>query len=784
MSAADTPVAKPKPKVCIDSDTDSDEESAVFAAQRQGAVSPVRSASQFSAVSDMPFMAMSLMYGDNPEESDDDEGDVELDEEEREQVEKQSKVVGGDGRFSAIEERTIKREDAVRMATLSQGDRQRLSSLSGQMPSMRVRIDSQKAVEFRRIALDGFDPSELETADIGVLLAIMVRAREKYMKRSCQEYPKFISDVMRTPKTFVKTRFNKTKVHAATKPSRRFASEDAAEAAIKAGTVQFEMKDGVFNVYSTADEEKVEPFFKHIEVGVYLRDLHFLTTIVNDGPTKSFCFRRLQFLLNKFKMHSMLNETAEYAQQRMEPHRDFYNVRKVDTHVHLSASMNQKRLLRFIKNKLKTEPDQKVVKRDGKVLTLKEVFESLKLTSYALSIDTLDMHAHADSTFHRFDKFNLKYNPVGESRLREIFLKSNNLIEGRYYAEVCRQVFDDLEESRYQMAEYRVSVYGKSPTEFTNLGRWFVKHNMASDNVRWLIQVPRLFYIYRASGLLNNFNELLDNLFRPLFQVTADPSSDPDLATFLEHVVGFDSVDDESKPEVVQHAPSNPAPPEWTSENNPSYSYYVYYMYANLTILNKFRQSKGLNTFALRPHSGEAGSYTHLATTFLLAQNIAHGIQLRKAPVMNYLYYLCQIGLCVSPLSNNSLFVNYHKNPFPEFHSIGMNISLSTDDPLLFHFTREPLIEEYSIASQVWKLSAVDMAELCCSSVRMSGFPDVKKKSWLGANYQQPGADGNHIEKTNVPDIRAAYRFETLLEELNLLRDMKMHAIESVPASA
>ena len=44
------------------------------------------------------------------------------------------------------------------------------------------------------------------------------------------------------------------------------------------------------------------------------------------------------------------------------------------------------------------------------------------MTAYDLSIDTLDVHAD-HNTFHRFDKFNLKYNPVGESRLREIFLK-------------------------------------------------------------------------------------------------------------------------------------------------------------------------------------------------------------------------------------------------------------------------------------------------------------------------------------------------------------------------
>lgn len=41
---------------------------------------------------------------------------------------------------------------------------------------------------------------------------------------------------------------------------------------------------------------------------------------------------------------------------------------------------------------------------------------------YKLNVDTLDMHADKN-TFHRFDRFNLKYNPFGQSRLREIFIK-------------------------------------------------------------------------------------------------------------------------------------------------------------------------------------------------------------------------------------------------------------------------------------------------------------------------------------------------------------------------
>lgn len=53
----------------------------------------------------------------------------------------------------------------------------------------------------------------------------------------------------------------------------------------------------------------------------------------------------------------------------------------------------------------------------------------LSLKRYDLNVDLLDVHADK-STFHRFDKFNLKYNPCGQSRLREIFLKQDNLIQG------------------------------------------------------------------------------------------------------------------------------------------------------------------------------------------------------------------------------------------------------------------------------------------------------------------------------------------------------------------
>ncbi|KAJ3492322.1 hypothetical protein NLI96_g88 [Meripilus lineatus] len=206
---------------------------------------------------------------------------------------------------------------------------------------------------------------------------------------------------------------------------------------------------GVYQVYENVDAPNRTPVFNIPNIREYFMDLEYVLSVISDGPTKSFAFRRLNYLTSKFTMYSLLNEFKELADMKSVPHRDFYNTRKVDTHVHHSSSMNQKHLLRFIKSKMKRSPDDDVIIRDGKKLTLKQVFESLHLSAYELSIDTLDMHAHQD-TFHRFDKFNLKYNPIGESRLREIFLKTDNYIQGRYLAELTKEVMTDLEQSKYQ----------------------------------------------------------------------------------------------------------------------------------------------------------------------------------------------------------------------------------------------------------------------------------------------------------------------------------------------
>ncbi|XP_030645906.1 AMP deaminase 3b [Chanos chanos] len=532
------------------------------------------------------------------------------------------------------------------------------------------------------------------------------------------------------------------------------------------------MKDGIICVYDNDEALKQEQphSLPYPDLETFAIDLSHVLAMIADGPTKTYCHRRLNFLASKFYLHEMLNEMAELKELKSVPHRDFYNVRKVDTHIHAAACMNQKHLLKFIQTTYKTEAEREVLEKGGKKITLKQLFEKLAMDPYDLTVDSLDVHA-GRQTFHRFDKFNSKYNPVGASELREIYLKTDNYIDGEYFARLIKEVAHELEESKYQYAEPRLSIYGRSPEEWDNLSKWFIKHKMHSPNMRWMIQVPRIYDIFRSKKIIPNFAKMLENIFLPLFEATVNPQKHKELYIFLKYVTGFDSVDDESKHSDHMFSYKSPKPEEWTTEDNPPYTYYLFHMYANIMVLNNLRKERGLNTFQFRPHCGEAGSITHLVSAFLTADNISHGLNLKKSPVLQYLYYLAQVPIAMSPLSNNSLFLEYSKNPLREFLHKGLCVSLSTDDPMQFHYTKEALMEEYAIAAQLWKLSTCDVCEIARNSVLQSGLSHQEKKHFLGENYLQDGPEGNDIRRTNVAQIRMAYRHETLCNELSFLVD-------------
>uniref|UniRef100_A0A6Q2Z114 AMP deaminase n=1 Tax=Esox lucius TaxID=8010 RepID=A0A6Q2Z114_ESOLU len=589
--------------------------------------------------------------------------------------------------------------------------------------------------EYQRVTISGDYCAGITVEDYEQAAKTLMKAlfiREKYSRLAYHRFPRTVAQFLRSAEN--KKWMEEDEVLPDVCPCPREGGDPYSMENIPDNlSYELQMKDGIVYVYENAEalNQNRPRDLPYPDLETFAIDLSHVLAMIIDGPTKTYCHRRLNFLGSKFYLHEMLNEMAELKELKGIPHRDFYNVRKVDTHIHAAACMSQKHLLNFIQTTYKTEADRVVLEKGGRKLTLREVFEHLNMDPYDLTVDSLDVHA-GRQTFHRFDKFNSKYNPVGASELREIYLKTDNLIDGEYFARIIKEVSNDLEESKYQHAEPRLSIYGRSADEWASLSKWFIQQKVHSTNM----QCWRIYSFLCLSSMY-----------------------------FLN------IVDDESKHSDHMFSYKSPKPEQWTADENPPYSYYLFHMYANIMVLNNLRKERGLSTFQFRPHCGEAGSITHLVSAFLTADNISHGLNLKKSPVLQYLYYLAQVPIAMSPLSNNSLFLEYSKNPLREFLHKGLCVSLSTDDPMQFHYTKEALMEEYAIAAQLWKLSTCDVCEIARNSVLQSGLSHQEKKHFIGANYLKDGPEGNDIRRTNVAQIRMAYRHETLCNELSFLVD-------------
>mmetsp|Transcript_14427 Transcript_14427/g.31273 ORF Transcript_14427/g.31273 Transcript_14427/m.31273 type:complete len:778 (-) Transcript_14427:251-2584(-) len=531
--------------------------------------------------------------------------------------------------------------------------------------------------------------------------------------------------------------------------------------------------NGIVEVYEATDFRRTNNLVTVPPLTSFVADYQRLVEMVSSGAMRSFSFQRLQMLTSAFKMHVTINGTAEDEAQSGLLGTDFYRTMKVDNHIHLAAAASAKQFVNFVRDKLENEGDT-VVMEDG--LTLKEVFKEAGLDSDHLTIDAFNVLADY-SVYQRFDNFNGKYSPFRMAQMRKIFLKSDNKIDGRYFAELTKIVLARHEQGKghCSAAEMRLSIYGMESNEWEKLAKWVLRDweggdfpgNMISSHNRWLIQVPRLWRIYYQKGKGKfAFQDMLENLFSPLFEATLHPEEHPEVAEFLNHIVGFDSVDDEGSMEAPL---SCCQPASWKKEDNPAYCWQLYFFWANMEILNKVRASRGLNTFAFRPHAGETGETMHLAATYMLCRSINHGINLDKQVSLQYLYYLDQVGLSISPLSNNFLFRKMRQNPFPKLFTRGLNVTLSTDDPLLFHLSDDALLEEYSVARASFDLSMTDMSELARNSVYQSGFENHFKEKWLGKHYKR-GVTHCDENKTHVPLIRAKFRAEHLaLEHLMVI---------------
>ena len=52
-----------------------------------------------------------------------------------------------------------------------------------------------------------------------------------------------------------------------------------------------------------------------------------------------------------------------------------------------------------------------------------------------------------------------------------------------------------------QMAEYRISIYGRKQSEWDQLASWIVNNDLYSENVVWLIQVTAASSLFFSFGL-------------------------------------------------------------------------------------------------------------------------------------------------------------------------------------------------------------------------------------------------------------------------------------------
>lgn len=563
---------------------------------------------------------------------------------------------------------------------------------------------------------------------------------------------------------------------------RSFSSPVVREQGVTVPTT-FCFRDGVRDVVVPANANATtKEYFRPLPSWAkFQADARQLRALSSDSSMLRYANRRLDMLECKFNLHVALTNDDQETQEghltdMLREKSDIYKCVKVDVHCHMASGMTAKELLKFIKEKVRMNRNDVVDidRSTGFPITLGELFakihaEKLSGTTFDvedLTIASLNVKA-GKATFNRFDVFNGRYSPLGQSALRSLLLKTDNFIGGRYFAELIRTVFDRQAADGYSFSEYRLSIYGRCHDEWDRLSRWFLTHDMLHPTNRWIVQVPRLYGIYRQNKILSSFEDLLTNIFLPLWQASIDPEKHPFLNYFLAHVSGFDLVDNESERETDSLI--NTSPSQWTSVENPPFMYWLYYMWANITSLNRYRAARGLTTFSLRPHAGESGDPGHMAEAFLVADGVNHGINLKDTPVLQYLYYLGQIPLGITPLSNNALFCRYNENPFALFFRRGLNVALSTDGALIFHHTEEPLIEEYSTAANYWNLSQVDLCEIAKNSVLMSGFPSYRKKKWLGELYALRSAVGNDMRLTRVPQSRCTFRYEVYLEELSYL---------------
>ncbi|CAI4056094.1 hypothetical protein SKDZ_02G3890 [Saccharomyces kudriavzevii ZP591] len=577
----------------------------------------------------------------------------------------------------------------------------------------------------------------------------------------------------------------------------------------------------------------------------FKQNFEWCIRIIRDRNLSIFSEKRLQYLLNKFPVFQYLHSKEETRQNKKVPHKDFYNCRKIDLNLLLSGCFSQWQLTEFIWDKLRKEPHKVIYQTaKGKHITLSQLFkvdfvETNQFSNGLKIIDDSFLEWYKVIYLAKYHLINNEPETYIDARdkqfrhylIAKTFLEFDNYINGEYLAELLRKfLIKPQETSKYQLCQLSVDFqfylhYGNSDVDnwWMVFANWLSHYNLFSNNIRWNIRISRIYPELYHTGKIQNFQDYLNLIFSPLFnaQNYLHKSLGPILSRFLSHIASFDlCVQDSDNSMWKQFTTVDCSPQDWTSSgDNPTISQYMYYVYANLAKLNHIRQALHQNTFTLRSSCSSTSinrtsqfsntlSFTEhteiILNNFLLASGgFLNGENLRNAPPsLAYLFYLTQIPMVVAPL--NSIVDSkaatiqdqapmglvleppkpYKKNPFMKFFEMGFKISLSSESILYNHsYTREPIIEEYSVAASIYCLHSADLCELLRNSVIISGFASTLKTKWLGISLtphhhlvENIGFVDNWYDcksntslDHNVPSIRRQYRSSTLAREWKLV---------------
>ncbi|CCC68841.1 hypothetical protein NCAS_0B07570 [Naumovozyma castellii] len=596
--------------------------------------------------------------------------------------------------------------------------------------------------------------------------------------------------------------------------------------------------------------KKIKPYTNFFDIDVldvpsfaeFTSDFDQMISIVQSHKLLRFSQKRLEYLLSKFQLYQSLTAKKEFQQSRSIRHKDFYNCRKVDLNLLLSGCISQRQLNEFIAKKILKEPERIIWKGiHGDSLTLEGIFKigypnfkPLQVNLKIIDTEYLEWYHNIYlPKYHLIPSHRTQLELSGKALyfylITRTFLEFENYIKGEYFAELFKQyVIRPMEKSRYQLAQISVDFqfYDKTCSQnwWLQFSNWLLRWQLISPNIRWNVQFRRIFKTLFDRNRVNNFQDYINLIFKPLF--SKQLNMNVQVQYFLSYVCSFDLIIDPSDEFLWKTFPVRSCPPDlWIAQgDNPTISYYLYYMYVQISKLNYLRMRQLQNTFTLRsncsPSMSRPSQFSSRRNVTSQVESLVSNLLLcngglldveplwKVGAVLPYLYCLYQIPIIASPLSSTQNYDNFHhclyeesasqsislqrditmeppstylKNPFMKFFQIGFKVSISSRS-ILFNnsYTSEALIEEFGVAANIYLLNSADICELSRTSVLCCGFEGWNKEEWIGVTTRKTHFPEDNIglvdrvydieadtaRRHNVPLLRRKYRHDTLLQEL------------------